>query len=140
MKNEITTKQTFEEKLSERIKKDIGDLIPDEDLQEVVKKAMDKAFFHEKINYDNYNREKSREMPWIVNHVKSLTEERIDAAIKKWIAENDKAVNEMVKGIIEEGITKVCLQSLTTLFQPDMQQLGYSVETKLQELRRNNMI
>ena len=140
METQIVKSQTFEEKLGERIKKDIGDLIPDTDLQEIVKKAMHKAFFHEKVIYDNYNREISREMPFIIDHVKSLIEERVDKQIKTWMADHDKDIMKMINDKIEEGIMGVCMRSFTALMQPDMNQLGSAVESKLIELRNNNML
>ena len=140
METQIVKSQTFEEKLGERIKKDIGDLIPDADLQAIVKKAMHKAFFHEKVIYDNYHREISREMPFIIDHVKSLIEERVDKQIKTWMADHDKDIMKMINDKIEEGIMGVCMRSFTALMQPDMNQLGYAVESKLIELRNNNML
>ena len=140
MDTQIVKSQTFEEKLGERIKKDIGDLIPDKDLQEIVKQAMHKAFFHEKVIYDKFHRETHREIPFIIEHVKDLIEDRVDKQIKSWMAEHDKAIMKMINDKIEEGIMGVCMRSFTALMQPDMNQLGYAVESKLIELRNNNML
>ncbi len=93
MTNELTPQQTFEENIKNRIKADIGNLLPDEVLASLVQKAIH-AVLNEKGNYDR--------MTWVEKQVK----ESATPKIREFMAEYLSKDKETLKQAITEYLAK----------------------------------
>ena len=135
MSTELTPQQSFQSKMEERIRKDIGELMPDDALADIVSKAVEKAFFEERlVSGGIYNRD-TTEPPWMVSIVKELVETRVESAVKHWIMENEKQVKQMIDTKIDAGIASAAVRAFDSIFQSDLYNLQERVATTFQNLR-----
>lgn len=117
MSTELTTKLSFKDKLLERIKNSVGELMTDEDL-----------FERRKIQ-DGYYGSSTKEVPSIVDEaVQKYLKEAMDRAVDKWIAENPEAFSKAVSQVIQEGIANAITQSFERKMASGLYQLQLYVD------------
>lgn len=97
MNNELTAMQTFQENLKDKIKDDIGAMLPDDAVTEMIGRVVEEHFFKPKIvktgNYHNPTNEKPSEFAQaVINEVKPL----IKKHAKKFVDDNLKTIEEQV--------------------------------------------
>ena len=136
MSNELTPQQTFQQKLEERIRKDIGELMPDEALSKIVASAIEKAFFEERVIEGRYFSDRQIEVPWIVKIMRELLDARVNEAVKKWMFENDEKVRDMIAERFDVGIAKASISAIDSLFREEFDELRYKFEGKIAELQQ----
>lgn len=96
---------TIVDRVVERIKEQpIGDLIQEEDLYDIIKEAIPKAFFERQVIKDSYGRESSSKDPAIVETLRELLKDNVAAAVKEWMTENSEQVMEYWKKVMDEGL------------------------------------
>lgn len=103
--------KTFEEKLKERIKDSIGDLMSDEDLSKIVDRGIQAAFFEKQRITDRWGATTEHE-PLITAVVKSILYDRVKDEVTKWFEEHPTEVMSIINNVIRDGITKVVLNGI----------------------------
>jgi len=133
----VTLENSFEKTLSERIKKDIGELIPNDVLAGIVSKAIQKAFFEErKIEGRFYGQDKT-EVPWLVELAKELLADDVKKQVVKWFADNNEVVKEQVKKLMDDGFAKCLLASLDNVFRDEWYKIIESMEERIRSLKND---
>ena len=104
MSTALTPQQTFEENIKDRLRKDIGDLIPPEVLSQLVTKAMTEMFFTRKREpeHSGYNAKIIEKPSWFDLCVKETMQPFIKDHLDAWLKEN----SEVIKQCIVDEITK----------------------------------
>lgn len=98
MKNE-----TIVDRVVERIKQQpLGDLITEEDLHDIVKQAIPKAFFEPVKKSDGYRTTEGD--PLIVTVMRDLLRDAAAKAAKDWLAENPALVSQYWRKVCDEGL------------------------------------
>lgn len=104
MAGEIATSKTFQDKMFERIRDSIGDLMPDEDLKKIVASGIEKAFFENRIvAYGSYGGTQTKE-PVLVEMIRDLMREKIRLAVDSWMRDNPDKVKEAIEKVIQQGV------------------------------------
>lgn len=120
MTTEITTSKTFQEKMFERIREQIGDLMTEDDLKALVNSSMQKAFFEPSYEKDLYGNLRLSKDSIFINLIRKEMEGKITEAIKTWLIEHpeevSKAIDETIAkgmfGLIQQHIEKITSQPL----------------------------
>ena len=112
---ELTPQKSFQQKLEERIRKDIGELMPDEALAEIVNKAVEKAFFEDRVSTGRYG-ETNRKPPWMVDAITELMEQQVRQAVEKWVADNNERLIQVVRERLDKGIVSAVINALDSIF------------------------
>lgn len=134
--NEVTEKltpqQEFEKRLGERIRKDIGDLCPDDVLAGLVSRAIEQAFFQERLEPPrNTWSNSTKKEPWLVEMIRELMREQIKAAVAKWLEDNKEQVLKIVEDLIRDGAGKALLDSFTVQMSGPLADLRNSIASQL---------
>jgi hypothetical protein len=129
----LTPQQAFEKKLEEKIRADIGELIPEEALAELVKRAIEKVFFTKGGYYNNPS------YSWFEEAVRTALTSQIRDVVTKYMADHK---DEMGKRVFEE-ITKQGPSLLGAMLVSMFQANSYVVSSTLlketmDHLRSNN--
>lgn len=96
---------TIVDRVVERIKlQPIGDLIQEEDLYDIIKEAIPKAFFERQVTKDSYGRESSTKDPVIVEVMRELLKDNAAKAVKDWMTENSEQVIDYWKQVMDNGL------------------------------------
>ena len=130
---QLTPQQAFQEKLEARIRKDIGDLMPDDALMGILDRATEKAFFEERTVKEGYHERKVES--WSVTILRELLEERMKVALEKWILANDEKFKEMVAKRLDEGIASAFVKSFDRLMQNTAMSYQQDVSAMIEQLR-----
>ena len=129
MKNE-----TIVDRVVERLKaQPLGDLITEEDLHEIVKQAVPKAFFEERPdpNHSGYGRAPIIE-PRIVSVMRELLRDSAKEAVAAYLKEHPEIIAEYWKkvcdaglvGYVEEIMSSKATESLKMALRPWVQQIN----------------
>lgn len=92
----LTTEQTFQENIKNRLRKEIGDLIPDAVLTEMVNKSIKDIFFTKKEIPGSYGREKIVEPSWFDVEVKTLLSPTIKECISSYFQEHKDEIGKLI--------------------------------------------
>ncbi len=98
-KTEVATQRSFEENMMDRIRKDIGELMPDDALQKIVERGMNDAFFKERTGSDGYGKRE----PLFTETLRDLTDVRVRAAVEEWMKSHADEIAKQVETIFVEG-------------------------------------
>lgn len=112
MSNEVTTSKTFEQRMFEKVRESIGDLMTEEDLKKIVEKAMQKAFFEDRVDNSDYH---AKTIPAVF--VVMMQEEmriRVDATLKFWLVEHSAEVQALLQEVVDKGIMDALTRAMET--------------------------
>ena len=128
--NAIVENKSFEEKMKERIKDSIGDLISDEELKKLLDAAMYDVFFKpSKIKINSYD---YKDGPSFLQEiVKELMEEKVRDEIKNYINDHKDDVNKIISDVVQEGVGMSFVKSLQNIFRNDLYQLQGNIQNTL---------
>jgi hypothetical protein len=127
----IIENKTFEERMKDRIKDSIGDLITDEDLTKLVNRGIDDVFFKKVVVRDGYRDQK--ELPSLMESiVKELLQEKVRLFALEYVRAHEKEVLETLDKVVIEGAGKAVLAALTGLFQNQLYSLQANIQSQFQ--------
>lgn len=129
MTQAIETSKTFQEKMFERIRDQIGDLMTDEDLKKMVDAALHKAFFEEQKVRDGYH---DRIIPApIVPFVSSLVQMRINTLCNEYVKDNEEKINIVIKEIINKGFVSAVSDYFDNKLRSSVNEFSNQIQTSL---------
>lgn len=90
--------------VAERIKTSpIGELIKEEDLYDIVKQGIERAFFKEREKQtSSWNRETLP--PLIIEVIREVLRDSLKPHVARWMAENADTFGEAMKKVVDNGI------------------------------------
>lgn len=120
---EVTQPRSLQDRVGDRIRDQIGDLMTDEDLKTLVDRALNEAFFTKRpIPKKNYHDEQKFDDAFAVAHVHKLLEGRVEAACKAWLSDHKDELGAHIDNAIAAGFSRLMLAWLdnkvnTALFE-----------------------
>jgi hypothetical protein len=129
----LTPQQTFEENIKNRLRKDIGDLVPPEVLSALIEKAMKEMFFtrEKKPEHSGYNA-KMIELPsWFDKEIKSLIEPLIKSHLENWLESNRSDIEAVLLGEITKNGPKLLAGLFVSIISGKASEAGYSMVNDL---------
>lgn len=124
------TQETFEQKLMERIRASIGELMTDADLKNLVERGMDKALFEPQRIKGRYGDFETRP-PFVQTVVAELLKEQMRVAVAKWVEEHPDQVAASVEKAVTLGAGGCLMEAITFQFQEQLHQLRQGISEKL---------
>ena len=123
--------KTFEERMRDRIRDSIGELMSDEDLQKIVQRGIDEVFF--KTHYVDDGRYQKREIPPLIHSVvKEVLSDRMKDAVEAWLQTHEADVRDAVAHVVEEGAGQAMVKALNGYMADSMLLLESNIISKLQ--------
>jgi predicted regulator of amino acid metabolism with ACT domain len=123
MTNEIATNKTFQDKMFERVRDQMGDLLTDEELKKIVEQAIQKAFF-ESISINTGYGNTTQKPSLFIHLIQEELKVRVNSAVSEWLKANESVVKESIENVIKEGMLKGVIQALESRMSWPTQQLG----------------
>lgn len=132
--NEITTGNTFEERMKARIKDSIGDLITDEDLTKLINRGVEDVFFKKTVV--RVNSYENKEGPSLLESiVKELLETQVRDCIKDYLKDNSETVKNTIDEVVRDGIGKAMIAAMNQSFQNSLYQFQANISQQLSNMR-----
>lgn len=101
----MSSNRTIVDRVVERLKaQPLGDLITEEDLHDIVKEAIPKAFFQKRVlpNRTGYGTEEKD--PLIIEVMRDLLKDSAKEAVDKWLTDNPEIVIEYWKKVCDDKL------------------------------------
>lgn len=134
--NQITTPMSFQDRLKERIRESIGELLTDEDLDNLIRRGIDEVFFQERrVQQDHYPHRIQTYPPLIHEIVQDLLSSQMKAAVERWLQDHEAEVKAAIETVIRDGAGNAMIHSLDNRLQGLFEQFGQSVAINLQQGR-----
>lgn len=106
----MSVNETAVDRLAERLKQEnMGGLLDEKDLSELARKAFEKAFFEPTRTVHNrgsYNERVVLGDPPVIEMMRGVLKERVQAHFDAWIAENGDQLVEFWKQALDKGIMR----------------------------------
>lgn len=115
MTTSLETSKNFQDKIFERIRESIGDLMTDEDLKKLVDAALQKAFFEDRKTVDTWGRVSSSQPPLIVEILIQLMQKRVEEQVDVWLVENKDRYEEIIEKVLAKGMFNLAIQHFESL-------------------------
>lgn len=125
MTNELTPMQSFQERLQDKVRNDIAAMLPDEVIEEMVKKATHELFFKrttETIN-EGYGNTRTVEHPAMFEKlvreaVNPIIKDAAERVISGWIAAgNEGVVEKIIRERVDAGLVDLVISSFDRALQ-----------------------
>lgn len=129
--NEVTTPpKTLQERVGERIREQIGDLLTADDLAKLVDTAMTEAFFTPRRERRPYG-EDILHPPLIVGLVQKLMQEQVQAAATAWLEAHSDEVKALIDDAIGRGFTGIVQRWMDQQMQSHLFAFGQQLQNTL---------
>jgi hypothetical protein len=112
MSEQLDTPKTFEQKVEDKIRDSIGDLIDAESLRKIIERGMENIFFKEKEIQDRWGSNIRKEAPYAAQLADRILREEVTKKIDTWLAEHPDAIAKAVEQAMAKGITSVVTEVL----------------------------
>lgn len=136
---DIVTNQTFEQRMKERIRDSIGDLISDEDLTKMVDRSLEEVFFKPRPNPKHaayYNSGEPATIPPLLHElVKEVLEANVQAAVREYIGSHKEEVNAIIQKVVQEGIGAAVLGAMNSMFSHQLMNLQNNISQQISNYR-----
>ena len=135
----IAMPESFQQKMEERIRSSMGELIGTEELKAIVNRALNEVFFErrKKPGTDSWNNETIEPMSHEL--VQELMLPAVKAAMGEWLEENHEVVERVIQETLEKGIAQCFVRSIESLMTPAIMRLESNVNQMFCDLRNNRI-
>lgn len=140
--NSVQQKMTFEDRIREKLRGDIGELITKDELAAIVRRSMEELFFTPTKNpawlrLDNWQRNSTtipETVPSLANQLAvELLKPAVEEEVKKWVVSHEPEIMAALKSTLVDGLPVAILDGFIRAFsdiaQPSMTRLAESVRT-----------
>ena len=125
--------KTFEERMRDRIRDSIGELMSDEDLQKIIERGIDDVFF--KAHREPYGSYNTRETPPLIHAiVKEVLDKQMKEAVAAWLKTHEADVLHAVARCIQEGAGTAVIKALNWQMENAMDRLRTDIFSKIQNI------
>lgn len=128
---DLTNATTFQERMFERVRESLSELLTAEEAKALVEKAIEQSLFQQEMLYDSY---KSRQIGVKPSRFEALVKEAVEPAIKiavaEWLAKHHEEVKASIQGVVEQGIASTVVK----VFKDEMSRPLWEMSSKLQQV------
>lgn len=129
MGKELTNTKTFEQRMMDRIKKDIGKLITDKELKSIVKKGVQKAFFEGREKTEGYNT--YTDEAWVVKGLREILNKKVNEFVEQELSEKKEELLKITKEVIEKGLGMAIVNAISNMFSQNIENFKYDISNTI---------
>ncbi len=130
MVSDLAATASFQEKMYERIRDSIGDLMSDEDLKKLTETAVERAFFEPRYTEQRYGSPLKLDSLF-VELMRNLLSDRVEKALAAWLTEHPNEIKKLINETIERGVLGLAAKCFENLMSMPMQEFGRQLEQRL---------
>jgi hypothetical protein len=129
---ELTKTDTFQQRMFERIRESMGDLLSEDDLKELLERTIEKSFFEERIvqsssYYGNDQKKPSLFQELVTEQVQPMVEK----AITVWLQVNSEQVTSTIEAVLKDGMLSALSKAIEYKMQIPVMNLRQEISNKL---------
>jgi len=131
--DKIEKSLTFEEKLKNRIRESIGELLSDEDLKKILERGVDEALFQRKQIPVNSWEEVKFSPSFVDKTVQELLGEKMKEVLTTYLKENTVKLDQAISDAVKIGIGNCLITSLNDRFRDLLITLPSAIRQQLEK-------
>ena len=131
MGGEVAESKTFEERMFDKIRSQMGDLMTEDELKAILEKAVDKAFFSQRTMRVDY-RDVVKE-PVFIELIRDEMKPLIHAELRVWLAENQETVGSILHAVIGESAKQMVANAFDNLMSDAFGSFAFSLRDRLMQ-------
>jgi hypothetical protein len=119
MNNEVTTPKSFEERMIEQFRANIGNLMTDDEMRKIIERGMENLFFTPKMEKSkSYPYEEQLSAPPLAYQIaEKMFREAAEAVLMRWMVDNKERMFELLeKQLCNENLQSLMLQMFSQMF------------------------
>ena len=116
MSSELAEQQSFQQKMMDRIRESIGELMTDDELKQIVDRGMEEALFKPRCFRTSYG-SANEECSLVDKVIKEELHSQMSATVHTWMSENQQVLIDAVQKAAKEGAGKCILSALDYRFE-----------------------
>lgn len=129
----LTPHEQFQENLKDRLRKDIGDLMPDEALADIIGKTIEELLIKDVQDKYGYKSEN-----WFVSEIKKSIQPRTVKWVDEWFQKNDEKLSQMAAEFMNEHAAKIIIVSMArSIASDDRWNLDVMVQATIENMKMN---
>lgn len=128
--SDLATVTTFQERMFERVRESLRELLTAEEAKALVDKAIQESLFKAEPIYDNYRRVTGSKPSAFVELVRNEIQPLVKTCIQEWLAEHEEEVKTSIQTVVEQGIAGAVIK----VFRDEMRHPMYELGGKLQQV------
>lgn len=121
---------TLADKVFEKVKDQLGDLITQEDLKPLVERAVNEAFFTPRGYKNNYGSWVDQGPPRFVELIEGAMKEAVSVAVKAEFAAKPNLIPDALDRAIAKGFTAMVLGAVDDMARGPMYELANNLRSK----------
>jgi hypothetical protein len=125
----LTENKAFAERIFDRIKDGLGDLMTDDELKILLDRAVHEAFFKERTVPNGHYGTK-QEPAYFVQMTRDLLQKEVQAQVAEYIEVNRDAIKEKVAEVLQQGMGEAVLKAISFQLQAPLMSLHSSLASK----------
>jgi hypothetical protein len=134
MSTELEKATDFQTRMFEKIREQMGELLTDAELKQIVEKAMDKAFT-ERVQTHRVGRYGSQEVFEVeapfVGMVRDLLAPSVHKVVAGWLTAHPDEVKKIIDDALKDGIVKMVVQYFENKVSGPISEMRYKMEQAL---------
>lgn len=124
MPNEVQKSKTLEERVTEKLHEQIGELITADDLQELVQRGIEDTLFKRRQESTGGYHSKIKELPSLAEEiVQQEMAEQMRRAVDQWIKDHPERIEELISKTLGDKAADLALQGIAVALAPAFQQV-----------------
>lgn len=135
MAGEVVVTKSFDERMMDMMRENVGGLFTPEDLKKIVERGIEKLFFEARLTNSSYGRndyKASLSEELVEKHIK----EQVRIAIAEWIQNNPEKILPIIENAINKGITTHIMNAVENFFSNTFWQFGEQLKQQIQNMPR----
>jgi hypothetical protein len=129
MSNEVATQKNFQDRMVNKIRESIGDLMTDDELKKIIERGVDEVFFKEHIVQEGF--QSIHKPPWLCIIVKELLSEKVEKYVAAFLANRTVDVEKVIYKTVQEGVGMALIKTFTDKFQCSLDMFKSDIESRL---------
>jgi len=129
MSNEIAKASTFQERMFEQIRSQMGDLLTEEELKDILSTSIEKAFFSARTSGTGYN--KTEKEPLFIELVRTELTPAIEKGAKQWVLDNQDRIDEILQKQLGDNAAAMVANAFSCLMAAPLQQFSFDLQSRL---------
>lgn len=131
MTTEITVTKSFEERMMDMMKENVGTLFTPEDLKKIVERGIEKMFLERRETITQYGRRSETKNSLAEELIIEFMHEQVRLAVEGYIKDNPEKLMIAINRHMSEGIAKLILNAFEIFFHESFLQFGESLKHQI---------
>jgi hypothetical protein len=129
---ELTKADTFQQRMFERIRESMGELLSEDDLKELLERTIEKSFFEERIVQSSSYYSSAQKKPSLFQElVTEQVQPMVEKAITVWLQDNSEQVTSTIDAVLKDGLLSALSKAIDYKMQIPVLNLRTEISNKL---------